>query len=441
MGFGCGVGLGRWRRGAGRVTGWGSRWARRRGRRSWPTRSPRPARSTPARARTAPTSSRPRRSRRAAGRRPRARRRSWSGGGAPHEATCPGRTGRARRLRPVAGRIRTEDVALVREQARIDEVVGEYVALRASGGSSLTGLCPFHDEKSPSFSVTPEPGPVLLLRLPGGRRRHHASWRRSTTSRSPRRSSGWPGGTACSCGTRRAAPASAGSARPRPGTSRPTGRPRSSTPSSSRPPPRPRPVAPSCASAASTRRRPSGSASGTRPKGWDALTRHLRGRGFGDAELLAGGLLSQRAGGGAYDRFRGRLVWPIHSPAGDVIGFGARRLYDDDTGPKYLNTPETPVYRKSEVLFGLDLARRDIGRLQQAVVVEGYTDVMACHLSGVGHRGRHLRDVVRRGPRARAAPAADGPQRAARRGRLHLRRRRGRPEGRGAGVHRGPATS
>jgi DNA primase len=66
-----------------------------------------------------------------------------------------------------------------------------------------------------------------------------------------------------------------------------------------------------------------------------------------------------------------------------VIGFGARRLYDDDNGPKYLNTPETPVYRKSEVLFGLDLAKRDIARLQQVVVVEGYTDVMACHASGV----------------------------------------------------------
>jgi DNA primase len=121
---------------------------------------------------------------------------------------------------------------------------------------------------------------------------------------------------------------------------------------------------------------------GFAPKSWDALTTHLRGLGFTDAELLAGGLLSQGARG-VYDRFRGRLVWPIRDLGGDVVGFGARRLFEDDDGPKYLNTPETPIYRKSQVLYGLDLARRDIAKQQQVVVVEGYTDVMACHLAGV----------------------------------------------------------
>ncbi len=86
---------------------------------------------------------------------------------------------------------------------------------------------------------------------------------------------------------------------------------------------------------------------------------------------------------GIYDRFRGRLMWPIHSASSDVIGFGARRLHEDDDGPKYLNTPETPVYHKSEVLFGIELAKKEIAKRQQAVVVEGYTDVMACHLAGV----------------------------------------------------------
>ena len=108
----------------------------------------------------------------------------------------------------------------------------------------------------------------------------------------------------------------------------------------------------------------------------------LRKLGFKDDELLAGGLLSQGQRG-VYDRFRGRLVWPIRDLAGDVVGFGARKLFDDDDGPKYLNTPETPLYKKSHVLYGVDLARRDIAKKQQAVIVEGYTDVMACHLAGI----------------------------------------------------------
>jgi DNA primase len=77
-------------------------------------------------------------------------------------------------------------------------------------------------------------------------------------------------------------------------------------------------------------------------------------------------------------------MWPIRDSSGDVIGFGARRIFDDDRiEAKYLNTPETPIYKKSHVLYGIDLARREIARASQAVIVEGYTDVMACHLAGV----------------------------------------------------------
>ena len=77
-------------------------------------------------------------------------------------------------------------------------------------------------------------------------------------------------------------------------------------------------------------------------------------------------------------------MWPIRDASADVIGFGARRLFDDDRiEAKYLNTPETPIYKKSKVLYGVDLARREIAKGRQAVVVEGYTDVMACHLAGV----------------------------------------------------------
>ena len=121
---------------------------------------------------------------------------------------------------------------------------------------------------------------------------------------------------------------------------------------------------------------------GYSPPEWEALTRHLRGRGFTDAELMAGGLASQGRRG-PVDRFRGRLMWPVRDLTGDVIAFGARKLAADDDGAKYLNTPETPLFKKSSVLYGADLAKREIAQRRQAVVVEGYTDVMACHLAGV----------------------------------------------------------
>ncbi len=122
---------------------------------------------------------------------------------------------------------------------------------------------------------------------------------------------------------------------------------------------------------------------GYAPVGWEHLVRYLRGKGFTDKEILLGGLASQGQRGGLIDRFRGRLVWPIRDIAGEVIGFGARRLREDDNGPKYLNTPETPIYKKSHVLYGIDLAKKEIAKSGRAVVVEGYTDVMACHLAGV----------------------------------------------------------
>ena len=120
---------------------------------------------------------------------------------------------------------------------------------------------------------------------------------------------------------------------------------------------------------------------GYAPNGWDITLKHLRGKGFTDAEVLASGIASQGQRG-PIDRFRGRLVWPIRDHKGDVIGFGARKLRDDDQGPKYLNTPETPLYKKSQVLYGVDIAKHDIATKRKAVVVEGYTDVMACHLAG-----------------------------------------------------------
>ena len=121
---------------------------------------------------------------------------------------------------------------------------------------------------------------------------------------------------------------------------------------------------------------------GYSPKAWEDLTRHLHGRGFTDGELIAAGL-AREGSRGARDRFRGRLMWPIRDLSGDVIAFGARKLDPDDDGPKYLNTPETSLFRKSTVLYGADLAKREIAQRRQAVIVEGYTDVMACHLANV----------------------------------------------------------
>ena len=121
---------------------------------------------------------------------------------------------------------------------------------------------------------------------------------------------------------------------------------------------------------------------GFSPRGGEVLLKHLKQKGFTDEEMVTSGLIGQ--GRGLYDRFRGRLMWPIRDSSGDTIGFGARRIFDDDTiEAKYLNTPETPIYHKSQVLYGIDLARREIARASQAVIVEGYTDVMACHLAGV----------------------------------------------------------
>ena len=166
------------------------------------------------------------------------------------------------------------------------------------------------------------------------------------------------------------------------GSSRRTRRPRSSTPSSSRRRP-PRRRATSSASAASTSRRPSTSVSASRRRTGTRSPFTCAAEGFTQEELVAGGL-SNNGQRGPIDRFKGRLLWPIRDITGDVIGFGARRIFDDDRiEAKYVNTPDTPIYKKSTVLYGVDLAKKEIARRMQAVVVEGYTDVMACHLAGI----------------------------------------------------------
>lgn len=280
----------------------------------------------------------------------------------------------------MAGRIKDEDVALVRERARIDEVVRDYVALKPAGGGSLKGLCPFHDERSPSFHVTPSRGMYYCFGCQEGgdvisfvQKLDHLSFAESVeklagrTGVTLRYEEGGAGVNRQQGQRTRLVEANKIAAEfflaqlmsPEAAVGR----------------------------AFLTERGFDAEAAksfevGFAPKSWDALTSHLRQRGFVDAELLTGGLVSQ-GNRGVYDRFRGRLIWPIRDLAGDVVGFGARKLLDDDDGPKYLNTPETPLYKKSQVLYGIDRARREISKQQRVVVVEGYTDVMACHLAGV----------------------------------------------------------
>ncbi|MFE5089412.1 DNA primase [Streptomyces sp. NPDC056638] len=280
----------------------------------------------------------------------------------------------------MAGRINDDDVKAVRDAVPIDAVVSEYLQLRNAGGGNLKGLCPFHDEKSPSFQVSPSKGlfhcfgcqeggdtiafvmkidhlsfsetverlaakaGITLRYEEGGYNPSHQRGERIRLVEahkvaaqfyveqldSPEAEIGRK--FLAGRGFDQAAAAHFGV--------------------------------------------------GYSPAGWDHLTRYLRGKGFSDKELITSGL-SQDGRRGPIDRFRGRLMWPISDTSGDVVGFGARKLRDDDNGPKYLNTPETAIYKKSQVLYGIDLAKKDIAKASRAVVVEGYTDVMACHLAGI----------------------------------------------------------
>jgi DNA primase len=280
----------------------------------------------------------------------------------------------------VPGRIRNEDIEQVRERARIDEVVKDYVSLRTSGGGSLKGLCPFHDDRSPSFQVTPSRGFYYCFGCGEGgdvisfiQKVEHATFVEAVEKLAGRF------GVDLRYEEGGAAPQRQQGQRSRLVEAHKLAAAyyleQLETPDAE-------------IGRTFLRERGFDQAAaahfgvGFAPVGWDNLTKHMRSKGFSDLELQTAGLVVQRENG-SYDRFRGRLVWPIRDLSGDVVGFGARRLRADDEGPKYLNTPETPIYHKSQVLYGIDLARKDIARSNQAVVVEGYTDVMAAHLAGV----------------------------------------------------------
>ena len=278
----------------------------------------------------------------------------------------------------VAGLIKRGDIDEVRQRVNIADIVGQYVTLKTAGAGSMKGLCPFHDERSPSFHVRPQAGFYHCFGCGEGgdvftflQKMDHLSFQETVERLAG--VIGYPlsyeeGGKAADTSNRTRLLAANALAEEFF---------------------RSQLVTPDAElgrvflgergfDALAAERFGVGYA----PKSYDALSKHLTAAGFTVPEILEAGLVSQ-GDRGIYDRFRGRLVWPIRDVSGSTIGFGARKLHDDDQGPKYLNTPETPVYHKSRVLYGLDLAKRDISRNRQVVIVEGYTDVMACHLAGI----------------------------------------------------------
>jgi DNA primase len=282
----------------------------------------------------------------------------------------------------MSGRIKEEDVTYIRERAPIDEVVADYVQLKSAGGGQKKGLCPFHDEKSPSFHVTPSKGffhcfgcqtsgDVISFVM----KMDHLSFTETIERLADRI------GYQLRYEEGNFTPALAGN--------------------------RSRLIAanalaakfyqdqlntsPTAAHARElmTKRGFDKSACetfgvGYAPDEWDGLTKFLRAEGFTIDELETAGL-SKMGQRGPIDKFRNRLTWPIRDISGDVVGFGARKLASDeeDQGPKYLNTSETPIYKKSQVLYGLDMAKKEIAKKRQVVIVEGYTDVMAAQLAGI----------------------------------------------------------
>jgi DNA primase len=276
----------------------------------------------------------------------------------------------------MAGRVRQSDVEELKAKLDIVEVVAGYVSLKPASAGSFKGLCPFHSEKSPSFNVRSAPAFYHCFGCGAGgdvykfiQEIEHVGFTEAIEKLAEK--SGFQ------------LTYDEGSAQESSGRARLL-------------------AANQEASAFFSEQLQSGEGEtavkflasrgfdqkaiaqfgiGYAPKGWQGLLDHLKAKGFTLEEAITAGLAMASDKGG-YDRFRGRVLWPIRDSNSQVLGFGARKLYEDDQGPKYLNTPETPIYHKGSVLYGLDLARKEIIKRKEIIVVEGYTDVMACHLAG-----------------------------------------------------------
>jgi len=277
----------------------------------------------------------------------------------------------------MAGRIPQRDIEAIKARVNIADIVGEYVQLKSPGVGALKGLCPFHDEKSPSFNVRSDQGFYHCFGCSEGgdvykflQKIDNITFYEAVEKCAQKISyqiSYEAGGK--DDGVNRARLYAANEAAAKFFASQL--------------------ASPEAATARDflTQRNFDKAAAeyfglGYAPKGWNNLGDALKAQGFTEDELAKVDLIV-RKDGRSYDKFRGRLIWPIRDSSNSVVGFGARKLYEDDPLAKYVNTSETPVYHKSQVLYGLDLAKKDIVKNRQVVVVEGYTDVMACHLAGI----------------------------------------------------------
>ncbi len=276
----------------------------------------------------------------------------------------------------MAGRVRQSDIEELKAKLDIVEVISGYVSLKPASAGSFKGLCPFHSEKSPSFNVRSSPAFYHCFGCNAGgdvykfiQEIEHVGFTEAIEKLAEK--SGFQltyeeGSSQETSGRARLLAANQEAS----------------------------------AFFVEQLASPEGDAAvkflnsrgfdaaaiaqfgiGYAPKGWQGLLDHLKAKGFTVEEAITAGLAMASEKGG-YDRFRGRVLWPIRDSNSQVLGFGARKLYEDDQGPKYLNTPETPIYHKGSVLYGLDLARKEIIKRKEIIVVEGYTDVMACHLAG-----------------------------------------------------------
>lgn len=282
----------------------------------------------------------------------------------------------------MSGRIKEEDVTYIRERSPIDEVVADYVQLKSAGGGQKKGLCPFHDEKSPSFHVTPSKGffhcfgcqtsgDVISFVM----KMDHLSFTETIERLADRL------GYQLRYEEGNFTPAPAGNRSRLIAANALAAKFYQDQLNTS-------PTAAHARELMTKRGFDKGACEkfgvGYAPDEWDGLTKFLRAEGYTIDELETAGL-SKMGQRGPIDKFRNRLTWPIRDISGDVVGFGARKLASDeeDQGPKYLNTSETPIYKKSQVLYGLDMAKKEIAKKRQVVIVEGYTDVMAAQLAGI----------------------------------------------------------
>lgn len=284
----------------------------------------------------------------------------------------------------MAGRIREEDVQAVRERTDFAKVVSQFLTLKRTGADSMTGLCPFHTEKSPSFSISPSKGlyhcfgcgasgdAIGFLRQLEGLSFTEAVERLARDANVTLRYEGDSPEARAAASRRQSlhdanerafalyhevlvGDPAAEAARAYLGT---------------------RGIDKATAEAFGI---------GFAPPAADFLRRRLQPAGIGAETLVEAGLaFRDQASGAVRDRFRGRITFPVRDLQGRAIGIGARVLPGGrDDGPKYLNSPETTIYRKGETLYNLDRAKGAVSRSGEIVVVEGYTDVIALAQAGI----------------------------------------------------------